>query len=446
MSNYDFDVIVIGTGVTGQTVAEELAAAGTRVAAVDRREFGGTCSLRGCEPKKVMFSVTEAAQRARAESGNGVTGEVAVDWASLIAFKRTFTDAASAAIESAITGSGAAALHGTARFRDADTIEVDGVAYTAEHVVIATGAMPRALGIPGAQLVFTSEEFMATETIGSRIVFIGGGYVSFEFAHMAATGGAQVTIVHRSRQVLGGFDPQLADMLAQGYRDAGIDVRTNAPVAAVEAEGDERVVMLADGSRIACDMVVHGAGRVPDLGALDLDAGAVRFTGRGVDVDAHMRSITNPRVWAAGDAAATGAPLTPVGIAQARVIVRNILGDTAATFAPVTVPSVAFTRPPLASVGLTEAQAAEQGIDVDAKFTDTSAWVSSRRMGERVGGAKVLTERSGGRILGAHLLGPHADEMVNVFTAAIVGGLTADQLRSTIWAYPTASSEIVYLV
>ncbi len=263
---------------------------------------------------------------------------------------------------------------------------------------------------------------------------------------MAAMAGAQVTIVHRGEQVLAGFDPQLADMLASGYRDSGIDVRINAPVAGVEDRGDARVVVLGDGSRIACDTVVHGAGRVPDLDALDLDAGAVRFSGRGVEVDEHMRSVSNPRVWAAGDAAAAGAPLTPVGIAQARVIVRGILGDEGARFAPPVVPSVVFSSPPLAAVGLTEPQAAEQGLDVEVKFSDTSGWVSSRRMGVSVGGAKVLVERHTGRIVGAHLLGPHADEMVNVFTAAIVGGLTVHQIRSTLWAYPTSSSEIVYLV
>ena len=152
----------------------------------------------------------------------------------------------------------------------------------AEHVVIATGAKPRPLAIPGEELDLTSEQFMAAETLGRRIVFIGGGYVSFEFAHMAAASGAHVTILHRGPQVLAGFDPRLAEMLALGYREAGIDIRVNAPVTAVEAVGDERVVVLGDGSRIACDVVVHGAGRVPDLDALELGAGRVTFTSAGL--------------------------------------------------------------------------------------------------------------------------------------------------------------------
>lgn len=446
MSHYDYDVIVIGTGVTGQTVAEELATAGKRVLVIDRREFGGTCALRGCEPKKALYAVAEAAERARGQLGNGLVGEVSVDWAQLIDFKRTFTDSASASAESAIRESGAEALHGTARFRDADTIEVAGVPYTAEHIVIATGAIPRPLDIPGAELVLTSEQFMTAEKIGPRVVFIGGGYISFEFAHIAAATGSRVTIVHRDGQALVGFEPQLADMLAASYRQGGIEVLLDSPVTGVEGIGEERVVVLDDGSRIACDTVVHGAGRVPDLDALALDAGSVERGHLGVEVDEHMRSRTNPRVWAAGDAAALGAPLTPVGVAQARVIVRGILGDSDARFAPAAVASVVFSNPPLASVGLTEEHAAEQGVDVEVKFSDTSAWASSRRMGMKVGGAKVLIERGTGCIVGAHLLGPHADEMINVFAAGIAGGMTAEQLKSTLWAYPTAGSEIVYLV
>jgi glutathione reductase (NADPH) len=446
VSSYDYDVIVIGTGVAGQTVAEELATAGKRVLAVDRREFGGTCALRGCEPKKALYAVAEAAERAQAQSGNGLLGEVSVDWAQLIDFKRTFTDSASASIEGAITGAGAEALRGTARFRDADTIEVDGVPYTAEHIVVATGAMPRPLDIPGAEFVLTSEQFMTAETIGPRVTFIGGGYISFEFAHISVATGARVTIVHRGGQVLAGFDPQLADMLADSYRQGGIEVLLDSPVAGVEDAEGERVVVLGDGSRIACDTVVHGAGRVPDLDTLELGAGGVGFGRGGIEVDEHMRSCTNPRVWAAGDAAAWGAPLTPVGIAQARVIVRGVLGDEDARFAPTAVASVVFSDPPLASVGLTEEQATAQGIDVEVKFSDTSSWASSRRTGMKVGGAKVLVERVSGRIAGAHLLGPHADEMINVFMAAVAGGMTAKQLRATLWAYPTAGSEIVYMV
>lgn len=441
----DFDVIVIGSGVTGQTVAAELAAAGRRVASVDRREYGGTCALRGCEPKKVLVTAAEVVERARAQEGNGPTGEERLDWPALIAFKRTFTDPTPQSVEAYLKGAGVEILQGQARFTGPASLSIDGIAHAAEHIVVASGSRPMPLGIGGEEFVLTSEDFMAAEQLGERVVFIGGGYISMEFGHVAATAGAAVTVCHRGAHVLDGFDPDLAGILVDGYRKAGIEVRTDAPVREVVRDGQALAVVLQDGTRLAADMVVHGAGRVPDLEALDLVAGGVAFGRRGVDVDQALRSVSNPRVWAAGDAADRGLPLTPVGIAQGRVVVRNILGDPA-EFDPAVTPSVVFSDPPLASVGLTEAQAAGQGLDVRASLVDRTSWASSRRIGARSAGAKVLVEQGTGLIVGAHLLGHHAEEVINVFAAAIAGGLTADDLKAMPWAYPTAGSEIGYLV
>lgn len=441
-----FDVIVIGTGVAGQTAASELAEAGKRVAVVDRREFGGTCALRGCEPKKVLFTVAEAAERAGAQAGNGVSGSSCVDWRSLVAFKRTFTDPVPARIEMWLDGTGAVPLHGPARFVSEDTVVVGDVRYTAEHFVVATGAAPRDLGIPGAELVTDSEGFMEAEALGDRVAFIGGGYISFEFAHIAAAAGAQAIILHRGARVLEGFDPDLADMLARAYASAGIEIRTGAAVAEVRSAREGLEIVCANGDVVACSMAVHGAGRVPDLKGLELEAGGIAYGPRGIETDTSMRSTTNPRVFATGDAAALGVPLTPVGISQARIAVANILAPGSAAFAPVVTPSVVFSYPPLASVGLTEQQAEEAGLDVEVRLSDMSGWASSRRVGLRVAGAKTIVERGSGRIVGAHLLGHGADETVNVFAAAITGGLTAADLKGTLWAYPTASSEIVYLL
>lgn len=440
-----FDVIVIGTGVAGQTAAGELSMAGKKVAVVDKREFGGTCALRGCEPKKVLYAAAEVVERANGQADGGLSGTVAVDWPELIAFKRTFTDPMSPMIEKGLVDGGATAIHGNARFVSPDTIDVGGIQYSAEHFVLTPGAVPLPLGIPGEDFVLDNERFMASETLGSHVVFIGGGYISFEFAHIASAAGAKITILHRSAHVLEQFDVDLTEMLVRGYRDAGIDVRTNAPVTAVRASDAGFEVVLGDGTAVECDMIVHGAGRAPDLAGLDLEVGGVAYGRRGIEVDSSMRSTTNPRVFAAGDAAALGAPLTPVGIAQARIARANILEPGSATFAPAAVPSVAFSDPPLASVGLTEAEAKTQGLDVEVKFTDTSMWASSRRTGVSVSGTKTIVERNTGKILGAHLLGHNADEVINVLAAAIAAGLTASDVKSAIWAYPTGGSEVVYM-
>jgi glutathione reductase (NADPH) len=441
----EFDAIIIGTGAAGQTVAAELAGAGKRVAIVDEREYGGTCALRGCEPKKVMVQAAEVVERAARQQGNGVVGDVTLDWPALVAFKKTFTDPTPQGVEDYLQGLGVATLHGVARFTGPASVAVGDQEHTAETIVVASGARPRPLGIPGEDLVLTSEQFMAAERLGRRVVFLGGGFVSMEFAPVARAAGAHVTVVHRGAHVLKEFDPDLSDLLVKAYREAGMDVLLNAPVDAVERDGDALAVVLGGGERVPADMVVHGAGRVPDLGELDLAAAGVTTGRHGVEVDEHLRSLSNPHVWAVGDAASRGLPLTPVATIEGAVAAANILGGDR-IFDPAVTPSVTFTDPPLAGVGLSEAQAAARGLDVSGGLVDMSAWASTRRIGARVAGAKVLVEKASGRLAGAHLLGHHAEDVINVFAVAMTAGLTVSDLMALPWAYPTAEWEIRYLV
>jgi glutathione reductase (NADPH) len=335
-------------------------------------------------------------------------------------------------------------LHGTARFLSEQTMDVAGETVAADHIVLAAGAKPTPLGLAGEELLVTSEDFMELDSLGDRIVFVGGGYISFEFAHMAHAAGARVTIVHRGPTPLKGFDPDLTLMLVEGYRDRGIDVRLDWPVSGIERSGAGFAVIGAD--RIECDLVVHGAGRVPDLDGLDLDAGRVARERAGVSVDTHMRSVSNPRAYACGDAAAVGLPLTPVGVRQGSVVAANIRESGSATFDGAITPSAVFSDPPLARVGMTEQEAYDAQLDVDVRLTDTSAWESTRRVGLKHTGAKIVIDRSAGAILGAHLLGHGADEIVNVFALAMRSGVTAEALRASVWSYPTATSDIKYML
>ncbi|KUK47970.1 MAG: Pyridine nucleotide-disulfide oxidoreductase [Actinobacteria bacterium 66_15] len=440
-----FDVIVIGTGVAGQTAASELAAAGRSVAITDSREYGGTCSLRGCEPKKVLFTAAEVVERARDQKGHGLEGALRLDWSSLLAFKRSFTEPVPGRIEEWLAGAGVTLLHGPARFDGPDVLDIGGVRYSADRIVVATGAMPRPLRIPGEEHVLDSEDFLAAGHVGPRVVFVGGGYVSFEFAHIAAAAGAKVTILHRGPRVLEAFDPDLADMVVSGYRSAGIDVFTNATVTEVRDDDGMFTVICEEGLEVSAETVVHGAGRVPAISGLGLEAAGIEHGRRGIEVDGRMRSVGNERVYAVGDASATGAPLTPVATAQARVAVADILEPGSAEFAPPVTPSVVFSDPILASVGMTVEQAEAQGIEVEAKLTDTSGWAAARRIGQQVSGAKTIVERGSGRVVGVHLLGHTAGEIINVFAVAMACGQTASDLKRAIWAYPTGASEIPHL-
>ncbi len=446
MSN-EFDLVVIGVGMAGQNIARRVRSSGWEVAVVDSRPYGGTCALRGCDPKKVLVGAAELMDWQRRMTGHGIAGEMRIDWADLIRFKRTFTDPTPANIEKSFRGSGIATYHGEAQFVGPNSLQLDGETLTARRIAIATGAKPRDLGIPGAEYVATSTDFLELETLPERIVFIGGGYISFEFAHIAARAGAQVTILHRGKRPLEAFDADLVTELVAATRSIGIDVRLQSEVVVIEKENDQLRVHTSDGGSFPSDLVVHGAGRVPDIEGLNLEQGGIEYTTRGVVVNDYLQSVSNPAVYAAGDAAATkGMPLTPVAVADGHVVSSNLLRGNQRTPDYTGTPSVVFTVPALARTGLNEEEAREKDLKFTVNFQKTEGWYSSRRTNEKHTAFKVLVDADTGRILGAHLLGSHAGEVINLFALAIRHHLTATDIKQTIFVHPAESSDISYMV
>src|SRR5579859_6998565 len=229
-----YDLIVIGTGTAAQVAARRVRKAGRSVAVIDHRPFGGTCALRGCDPKKMLISSAEVLDFARRLHGRGVSGRVDIDWPALIAFKRSFTDPIPQKQERSYAERGIDAFHGLARFVGCDAFEVNRIVLHGRHILIATGARPAPLGIPGEEHVATSERFLELDTLPKRLALIGGGYIAAEFSHIAARAGAFVTILQRGPRLLPQFDPDLVEWLTEKFRDIGIDVRTGAAVTAVE--------------------------------------------------------------------------------------------------------------------------------------------------------------------------------------------------------------------
>lgn len=331
--NQDVDLMVVGAGMAGMTAAEKCASRGWRVAIVDELPYGGTCALRGCDPKKILRRGAEIIDAAALMRGKGVDDRgLSISWADLMAHKRGFTHPAPARMEAGLALQGVTTLHGEARFVGADRVEVDGRTYLARHVLIATGAAPRPLDLPGAELVVDSTHFLDLEALPARIVFVGGGFVSFELAHIAARAGSSVVVVDRGPRPLRTFDPDLVELLVARGATVGVEVRRATRVEEVRrsASGFEVLVRDARGpATIAADLVVHGAGRRPQLDRLDLAAAGVTATSRGVSVAPHLQSVTNPLVWAAGDCAETpGMPLTPVAVAEGKVAASNMLKGT----------------------------------------------------------------------------------------------------------------------
>jgi glutathione reductase (NADPH) len=444
-----YDLVVVGTGVTS-AVASRCREAGWTVAVVDSRPFGGTCALRGCVPKKILVSAAEAVHAARDLAGTGVpAARLTIDWPALIRYKRALVDPATERTEQGWASIGVEQFHGRARFVGATTLAVGGDRLTGRRILVAAGSMPAPLKIPGAERLTTSEEFLNLDRLPPRIVFVGGGYIAFEFAHVAARAGASVTIVHRGARPLEAFDPDLVAMLVRRTREIGIRVELGTEVRGLETSGDQLVVLGTRGdreTRIETDLAVHAAGRVPEIDDLDLAAAGVEREKRGVVVNEYLQSVSNSAVYAGGDAAASGPPLTPKAEHDAAVLMTNLLEGNRRTANYDGIASAVFTLPPLASTGLTETAARAAGRTFRTHRQDTSSWFNTRRVGETAAGFKVLIDESADRIIGAHLLGPHAEETINLFAVAIRVGIPASELREALFAYPTFGSDIRFML
>jgi glutathione reductase (NADPH) len=425
------------------------------------------------------------------DKGINNTKDIHIKWPELMHFKRSFTESVPKTREDQFSNAGIATFHGHASFTDATTIKVTekkerGTDHmlNGRHILVATGAKPAKLNIPGEEYVTISDQFLELDDLPERIVFIGGGYISFEFAHIAARAGAKkITILHRSNKPLGQFDPDLVYQLVQRTRELGIDVQLQTEVKGiVRRSSDNGLAVNAfsirkdDGNSnkeeciIDTDMVVHGAGRVPDIEGLDLGAAGIEYDlKKGIKVNKYLQSVSNPAVYAAGDVAVgSGGPqLTPIATYDGKIVASNLLKGNHLKPNYNGVPSVVFTIPPLASVGLQESVAKELGLHFRTNFQkNTSSWYTSRRIGESYSGFKVLVEQrqgnangngngnggddddysNGGRILGAHLLGTHAEEIINIFALAIRLGLNTNDIKDTILSYPTKSSDISYML
>ena len=447
MDNYD--LIVIGTGTAAQVAAGRVRKAGRSVAVIDRRPFGGTCALRGCDSKKMLVSGAEAIDMAHRMHGRGVTGKLQIDWKDLIAFKRTFTDPVPGKREQSFAAQGIDAYHGTACFTGRDTLDMDGRTLKARHILIASGARPASPDFSGAEHLTTSDAFMELERLPGRIIMVGGGYIAAEFSHIAARAGVKVTVLQRGERMLPHFDPDIVGWLMEKFQEIGVDVRTRNDVKSVERSGDSYHVhaQTPEGPAVVeADLVVHAAGRVPDIADLDLSAAGVAAENGRPLLNEYLQSVSNPLVCAAGDAAGVGPPLTPVSSHDGKVVAANILEGNHSQPDYRGVPSVAFTLPPIAAVGLSEAEAREQGRKVRVSTAKASDWYTARRVGESVYGYKTLIDENSNRILGAHLVGPGVDDVINLFALAIRHDLTTDDLKTTMFAYPTGVSDIGYML
>ena len=439
-----YDVFVLGTGTAGKIVANRCKKAGMKVGIIDNRAYGGTCSQRGCDPKKLILASSEAAQMARNMQGDGITGDVNINWPDAYNYARRYTESIPEKTEKSLREAGIDCYLGSGSFIDEKTYVFDDTTIVAEHFIIATGMMTRPLSIPGADFMLDSADFFEMKDLPEKMVFIGGGYIGMEFSHMMARAGVKVTIIERSNQILSPFEKFVADHLLEASVKLGIDIKLNATLSSIEEKDGRYIVHYGQDDtihQITTDMVYNTTGRIPSVDMLDLGKAGVVTDKGGVIVNDCLQSTTNSRFYACGDVSSMNLPLTPLSGLEGTIVGKNIV-EGKHPLIPVDIPSVAFTIPQVASIGLTEAQAKDQQKKFKVLSADASGWFNTRRMNAGTYAYKVLVEEKTGLVLGAHIVSHEAGETINLFSVAMNHDITFQHLQQTMFTYPSWANDM----
>jgi glutathione reductase (NADPH) len=448
-----FDVLVVGSGTGGQTAALELRAAGLEVAVIEQSDQpGGTCALHGCQPKKWFYEVTEAIAKARHLTGKGIVAAPQGVWSQIHAQKNDFTSQVPHWTLQSFKDAGITFRRGHAQFLADDSMEVDGKPITASYYILATGARPMSLPIAGSEHIIISDTFLELEVLPRRILFIGGGFISFEFAHFAARVGpenSQIRILEVSDRPLGQFDAEMVDLLVDASVEDGIEIHTGVEIASIEKRSSDFLALTKTGTSFQADLIVHGAGRAPNVEELALETARVNFSPRGIAVDNRMKT-SNPRVFAIGDCAAT-LQLARVADYEGHVAAQNILAElnrsAVASIDYAAVPAMLFTYPQYGMAGKTEAALTQQNIAYRKSFAKSLQWPTYQRIGMKHAAYKILVGTDN-RVLGAHILSDNASGLLNTLSQAMLNGTTAEQLywQNIMSPYPTRESDLIYML
>lgn len=436
--------------MAGMTVANRCASKGLKVAITDELPYGGTCALRGCDPKRIIIGATEVRDFARRLKGKGIDTIPEVNWADVIAFKQSFVDAMPPKIEKGYKHKGIDTYHTSAKFLSNTVLQVGAERIEADKIVVATGAKPRELDFAGGDLALSSTDFLNLEELPASLLFVGGGYIAFEFAHIAARSGAQVTIVHSGIRPLEHFDEDLVHLLVNATKELGIELVLKTEVSKIERLDDHFVVSgISEGKEVSFESasVFNSAGRPPAIFDLDLEKGGIPFSEKGIAVNEYLQSPAAPNIYAAGDAAdSRGLPLTPVAVMEGHVVSSNIIKGNRKKVDYPPMPSVVFTQPTLAAVGLTEAEAKAQDIAYEVNHEQVGDWFNAKRLNTREYAFKTIINKEDQTLLGAHLVGPLVEETINLFALAIKAKMKISDLRTMIFTYPTLSSDVPYMI
>lgn len=446
MSHYDYDLFVIGAGSGGVRASRIAAGHGARVAICEESRVGGTCVIRGCVPKKLLVYASQFSEGFSDAEGFGWSvGERSFSWPDLIAAKDREIDRLNEVYHKLLDQSGVELHRGRGRFVDAHTVEVGDRRVTAEKILIATGGRPQVPDIPGADLAITSDEAFHLDELPRRVLIVGAGYIAVEFAGIFNGLGSKVTLAYRRDLILRGFDDDIRRAVSSGLQGRGIDIRYHTNPRRIEAtDEDRRRVVFADGSEGDYDCVMLATGRTPYIWDLGLDSAGVELDeGARIKVDQYNRTSVD-NVFAVGDVTDRIA-LTPVALMEGHCFADSEFGGIDRPVDHANTPAAVFSQPPVGTVGLTEQEARDAGHEIKifrSSFTPMRYTLAGR---EEKGIMKLVVESQTDRVLGVHVAGLDAPEILQGFAVAVRAGLSKADFDRTIGIHPTAAEELVTL-
>ncbi len=444
MSDYDYDLFVIGAGSGGVRTARMAAAEGVRVAVAEQSRTGGTCVNLGCVPKKLYVHAAEyGAGFAEARGFGWQSQQPTFDWATLRDNKSANIAKLNSLYEETLAKSGAELIKGTARLLGPQQIEVAGKQYRAERILLATGSQPFIPEFPGNEHVLSSDQIFDLAQLPKRMLIVGGGYIATEFAGIFHGLGVEVRQLYRGELFLRGFDREIREFVAEQMRGKGIKLHFNSDISTIEKLGNNSLVAtLADGTTVETDCALYATGRTPNIAGLNLPSAGVKMTESGaVSVDDYFQTSV-PSIYALGDLI-DRMQLTPVALAEAMVLVKNLYRGKTEKLDYSLIPTAVFCQPNIGTVGLTEAEAVETYPTIDiytANFRSLKHALSGS--GERVL-MKLLVDPISDRVLGVHMAGEQAGEIIQGIAIALKAGATKSIFDQTIGIHPTSAEEFV---
>ncbi len=443
--NFDFDLFVIGAGSGGVRASRIAASHGARVGICEESRVGGTCVIRGCVPKKLLVYASEFSKSFKDAEGYGWSvGQTDFSWPQLIHNKDKEIDRLNQIYLKLLSDAGVQLFNGRGRLVDAHTIQVGDQTITAKHILIAVGGRPRTLGIPGQEHAITSDEAFHLETLPKRVLMVGAGYIAVEFAGIFNGLGSEVTLAYRGEKILRGFDHDVQASVEAALLNQGIEIAYETTPTAIEKTADGLKVSFDRGEDQYFDAVMMATGRVPYTWDLGLEAAGIDVDDQGAIVVDEYSQTTQASIYAVGDVT-NRINLTPVALMEGHAMADTVFGGMDRAVNHVDVPAAVFSQPPVGTVGLSEAEARDQGHRLKIFKSTFTPMKYTLTQGGVKGLMKLVVDADTDRVLGVHVVGPDAPEMVQGFAVAVKAQLTKRQFDQTIGIHPTAAEELVTL-